>query len=299
MLDIKLSTLLSVAEEKNFTKAAEKLSLTQPAVSHQISQLEDELGVKIFIRGKGEFKPTPEGETVLRYARRIKAMYDRMTEEISDSESRFTRIRVGITHTAESNQITEALAKYGSRDRQMSITIITDTIKNLYAMLENYELDLAIVESRPANPSFNCLLLDTDYLVCVLSNGHRLSEKSMVTLSELKSEQMILRLPTSATRMLFEAALMGVGESIDNFNVALEVDNIATIKDLIRKELGISILPKSACMDELKKGKLTALPIENLSMLREMNIVYNRDFSKMDVLRDIVAYYHDAAKLYD
>ena len=77
------------------------------------------------------------------------------------------------------------------------------------------------------------------------------------------------------------------------------MDNIATIKDLIRKELGISILPKSACMDELKKGKLTALPIENLSMLREMNIVYNRDFSKMDVLRDIVAYYHDAAKLYD
>ncbi len=299
LLDIKLTTLLTVAEERNFTKAAEKLSLTQPAVSHHISQLEDELGVKLFLRGKGEFKPTAEGETVLRYARRMNAMYSKMISEISDGGNHMMRIRIGITHTAESNQITEALAKYGSRNRQMSITIITDTIKNLYSMLESYELDLAIVENRPNNPEFNCLLLDTDYLVCVLSNSHPLSSKSMVTLNDLKNEQMILRLPTSATRMLFEAALMGVGESIDSFNVTLEVDNIATIKDLIRKELGISILPKSACMDEFKKGKIQALPIENLSMLRETNIVYNRDFSNTDVLRDIVGFYHESAKQND
>lgn len=86
---------------------------------------------------------------------------------------------------------------------------------------------------------------------------------------------------------------MSINESIDSFNITLEVDNIATIKDLIRKELGVSILPKSVCMDELKKGKLAVLPIENLSMPREMNLVYNRNFSHTEILRDLVQLYRE------
>ena len=115
MLDIKLDTLLTVAEEKNFTKAADKLSLTQPAVSHHMSLIEDELGIEIFLRGKGEFRPTAEGEIVLRYAKRLKAIYNKMISELEDSEKCMTKIRIGITHTAESNLITEALAKRSPR----------------------------------------------------------------------------------------------------------------------------------------------------------------------------------------
>lgn len=68
MLSVKLNTLLTVAEQQNFTKAAEQLSLTQPAVSHHISQLEEEFGVSLFIRGKSGLKLTQEGETVVRCA---------------------------------------------------------------------------------------------------------------------------------------------------------------------------------------------------------------------------------------
>ena len=75
MLGSKIETLLAVAEYQNFTKAAASLSLTQPAVSHHISQLEEELGVTLFVRGKGSLMLTPEGEIVLKYARRIKALY--------------------------------------------------------------------------------------------------------------------------------------------------------------------------------------------------------------------------------
>ncbi|MFQ7032750.1 MAG: LysR family transcriptional regulator [Clostridium sp.] len=71
MLGSKIETLLAVAEFQNFTKAAASLSLTQPAVSHHINQLEEELGVTLFIRGKGSLMLTPEGEIVLKYARRI------------------------------------------------------------------------------------------------------------------------------------------------------------------------------------------------------------------------------------
>ena len=90
----------------------------------------------------------------------------------------------------------------------------------------------------------------------------------MVTLEDLKREKLILRLPSSGTRKLFESHLVSANESIDNFDIALEVDNIATIKDLVRKDLGVSVLARSACMDEIRKGKITSLPIENLSMIR-------------------------------
>ena len=291
MLDIKLETLLTVNEKKSFTKAAEELSLTQPAVSHHIAMLEEDLKIKIFHRSRGEIKLTPEGEIAVKYAKRIKALYAKMQQEIADEEKQMTKIRVGITHTSESNIIAEVLAKYGNQTSGISITIITDSINNLYDMLENYELDLAIVDGAYGDPRFSSMLLDTDYLTCVMSVDNPLARKGAVTLAELRRQKMILRTPASATRTLFESALESNGESIQSFDVTLEVDNIATIKDLIRKDLGVSILPRSACLDELRKGKIAALPVENLSMVRETRIVYNKDFTHTDMLNEIIKIY--------
>ena len=298
MLDPKLDTLLLVAEKRNFTRAAQALSLTQPAVSHHISQLEQELGVRLFVRGNGDLMLTPEGETVLRYVRRMKALEKKMAEELQEAGRRLTRLRIGITHTAESSIVAEVLARYTNENPGISITIVTDNINNLYDMLENFELDLAVVEGRSTRPELSALMLDTDYLVCVLANTHPLSRSSMITLDEIRQEKLILRLPNSETRVRFESALAAIGESIADFQVILEVDNVATIKDLIRKNLGISILARSACMDELRKGKLTALPIENLSMTRETNLVYHRDLAHKETLQDILALYKKQLREY-
>ena len=298
MLDPKLDTLLLVAEKRNFTRAAQALSLTQPAVSHHISQLEQELGVRLFVRGNGDLMLTPEGETVLRYVRRMKALEKKMAEELQEAGRRLTRLRIGITHTAESSIVAEVLARYTNENPGISITIVTDNINNLYDMLENFELDLAVVEGRSTRPELSALMLDTDYLLCVLANTHPLSHSSMITLDEIRQEKLILRLPNSETRVRFESALAAIGESIADFQVILEVDNVATLKDLIRKNLGISILARSACMDELRKGKLTALPIENLSMTRETNLVYHRDFAHKETLQDILALYKKQLREY-
>ena len=118
----------------------------------------------------------------------------------------------------------------------------------------------------------------------------------MVTIRELKKERMILRLPKSGTVNLFVTCLETIHESIDDFNVILEVDNIATIKDLIRKNLGVSILPQSTCMDEVRKGKMTILPIENMSMARETNIIYQKDFSHLEVLHELTELYRRTAR---
>lgn len=298
MIDSKVLSLLAVAEQKNFTKAAQVLSLTQPAVSHHISQLEEELGVTLFIRAKGNLMLTDAGKTVVKYARQMCAVYGKMKTTLADQERHLTRLRIGITHTGESNIVAQALAKYGGENPEVVITIITDSIKNLYNMLDNYELDLAIVEGGVSafDQSLNSLLLDTDYLVCVASNDNPISRQPMVTLNALKRQRMILRLPQSGTMNLLISSLESINESIDDFNVILEVDNIATIKDLIRKNLGVSILPKSACMDEVRKGKLTILPIENMRMIRETNIVYQKDFSHMEVLKELTEIYKKVSK---
>ena len=299
MIDIKTDTLLAVAEFKNFTHAAEYLSLTQPAVSHHIAKLEEDLGIQLFIRKKGELILTKEGEIALKYAKRLKAMDSKMRREIIDAKRNLNKIRIGVTHTSESNIMIEVLAKYSNEDPNVSITVITDTIKNLYNMLENFELDIAIVEGKNNNPDFNSIMLDTDYLVCVMSNNNKLAKHSMITLPELKKERLILRLPSSATRNLFESTLESLDDSIEAFNVIMEVDNIATIKDLIRKDLGVSILARSACMDEISKEKIKALPIENLSMIRETNIIYHKTFSHTNILSNIARVYHDTAKKYN
>ena len=260
ILDIRFKTLLSVIEEKNFSKAAEKLSLTQPAVSHHINQLEAEYGVKIISRGKREISLTPEGELIANYAKRMAALESKLLYELKNIDTAAKKIRIGVTHTAESNMFTEIVGYYSLNNPNISIIIITDTTSNLYKMVENYELDLAYVDGMIEDSSLKFFPVDKDDLVCVLSINNPLVSKKSVTLEELKKERLILRLQTSTTRKIFEASLEYNNDSIKNYNVVLEVDNIATIKDLIRKDFGISVLAKSACMDEVNKNNLAILP---------------------------------------
>lgn len=293
MFDTKLVTLLKLSELKNFTKVAKELSMTQPAVSHHIQQLEDEFQLRLVIRKKNDIILTEEGKIAVNYAKKILSLYEKMEHEIKDYKRNITNLRIGITHTSESNIMMVVLAKCSNEIDNLNITVITDTIKNLYSKLDNFEIDLAIIEEK-ANPlKYKSLLLDTDYLVCILSKDNRLAKRSMITIDDLKKEKMILRLPGSATRRQFHYNLVAMNEKIDEFNVILEVDNIATIKDLVRKNLGVSILARSACLDEIKKNKLIALPIENLSMVRETNIIYNDSFNALPILQEIYRIYQD------
>lgn len=289
MIDLKIKTLLTIAEEKNFTKAANKLNLTQPAVSHQIKELEDELQEQLFIRKKGDIIPTPIGDIVLNYARKFVAMHNKMLDDIKHNHK--INIKLGITHTAESNKITEIIGSYLINNPGLSVTIITDTTNNLYKMVENYELDLAIVDNKK-NVKLNYLPLDTDYLVCVVNNNSPLAKKKIVTLKELKKENLILRLDSSYTRKLFESTLESINESINSFKIILELDNIETIKDLVRKDMGVSILAKNTCIDEVNRKKLTILPIENLSMVRKNYIIYTDYFNYIDNVKELINHYN-------
>lgn len=298
MLDPKLYSLLQVCESGSFIAASKKLSITQPAVSHHIKALEEELNVTIFERRSGKIVLTREGEEVVKCARKMQGLYQNLLQNLRDSKKLITHLTVGVTHTAESNPIAEALARYCAENNNVIIKMITGTINNLYIKLKEYEIDLAVVEGRITDPSIHHLLIDTDYLVLAVSVNHPFAKRQMISLNELKKERMILRLPNSGTRNLFTAHLESNNMSLSEFNVILELDNIATIKDLIRRDFGVSILPRSVCLDELKKKKIAVLPVENLSMIREINLAYHKDFAQLDILQDIARYYRETLRHY-
>lgn len=298
MLDPKLYSLLQVCESGSFIAASKKLSITQPAVSHHIKALGEELNVTIFERRSGKIVLTREGEKVVQCARKMQSLYQNLVQNLRDSKKLITHLTVGVTHTAESNPIAEALARYCAENENVIIKMITGTINNLYIKLKEYEIDLAVVEGRITDPSIHHLLIDTDYLVLAVSVNHPFAKRQMISLNELKKERMILRLPNSGTRNLFTAHLESNNMSLNEFNVILELDNIATIKDLIRRDFGVSILPRSVCLDELKKKKIAVLPVENLSMIREINLAYHKDFAQLDILQDIARYYRETLRHY-
>ena len=293
MVDSRLYSLLKVAEFGNYTRAAEQLSLTQPAVSQHIRSLEEEFKINIFERVSNKLHITHEGETVLKYAKRILALVSNLRRELNNEKLQLCSLTIGITHTAESNAIAEALAKYANSRGGISLKIITDVAANLYDKLKNYEIDLAVVEGSTNDPDLVYLMLDSDCLVLAVAPEHPLTRKNVVTINDLKKERLILRLPDSGTRNLFVSSLESQNMSISDFNVMMEINNIATIKDLIRRNLGVSVLARSTCLDELKKKKIAALPIEHFSMAREINIVYLRDFEHKSILKDIVRSYSE------
>ncbi len=293
MIDARLLSLLAVNDTGSFTRAAEKLSLSQPAVSQHIRQLENELQVHLFERMRGQLHLTREGQIVVKYARRMQALHHNLLEALTTERTRITSLTVGITHTAESNAIAEALARYVTLRERMSVKMITGSMNDLFEALKNFELDLAVVEGSVSDPRFRSVMLDTDWLILAVAPEHPLARHSIVSIEELKQEKLILRLPDSGTRSLFISALETHDLHLNDFNVVLEIDNIATIKDLIRRGFGVSVLARSACMDELGKGKIVALPIEDLTMMRQINLVYSKDFDHPEVLRDIVRCYNE------
>ena len=170
-MDNKIFTLLTVYETKSYTKAAKKLCLTQPAVSQHIKQLETEFNIKIFNRTDHELKPTPEGEILIKYGERIQAMYQKISRAIEDERQHRVSITIGLTPTAELNIITSVFFKLFKEQNSIKLTVITDTIHELTKKLQNYEIDLAIVDGRICDQSLNSILLDYDSLVLATSTS--------------------------------------------------------------------------------------------------------------------------------
>ena len=228
---------------------------------------------------------------MFKYAKRMISLDNAARTGITNLYNNITSITVGITPTAEETFVPQVFAKYSLLNPDIHIKIISDTINKIYDKLKVYEVDIALVEGRINDNNFKNLLLDTDFLCLACSPSNPLSKKQTVTIDELKTQNLILRLPTSGTRRLFESSLLAHNKNINEFNVIMEIDNITTIKELVQNNYGVTIIANSSCIEEVEKGKLILLPIENLSMVREINLIYHNDFTNIRLLQDIQKIY--------
>ena len=158
--------------------------------------------------------------------------------------------------------------------------------------MELYELDLAVVDGPLPASGLNSVLLDTDYLCLAVSPQHRFAGRPGVSLEEVKKEKLILRPTGAGTRIQFDSYLLNHSDSIRNFDVMMELDNLATIKELVSLNLGVTIVSRSACREDEKAGRLMVVPFEDARMTREVNLVYHRDFSHPDVPDDLRRIYN-------
>lgn len=288
LLDPKIKTFLALVEAESFTKAAEVLCITQPAVSHQIRLLEEELSIKIFIKSGRLLKLTQEGEILLKYARRAAAIQETALRALEDSHHNFKHLSIGMTATAEENLFPQVVAEYCNSHGKTKVRIETGTLESLRSQLQAYEIDLAIVGGFIADDEFTTMKIDTDSLNLVVSPLNPLAKERTVDLERLKQEKLILRPTTTATRRQFEQFLNRNGETLKNYTVMMEIDNVPIIKELVHANRGVTVMSHSACLLEQLAGKLVVIPFSgDFLMVRELNIIYRNNYKHPEIADEL------------
>lgn len=287
MIDDKLNTLLVLAKEKSYTKTAEICNITQPAVTQHIKSLEKFYNIKIFKRKGSNLIVTNEGRILIKNAKRLLAMNKNLEKEISQSINSNTKLDIGITLTAGGYFIPELLDVFKEKFPNMRFNFHTDIAENIYDRLKYYELDFAIIDGTPAEKNFESTLLAKDELIVIGPKDHPLTKKKNVTLDMLKKENFILRHEKAHTRMAFEGYLFNHLDSIENFNVILEIDNTALIKQLIIEGHGLSIMSKAICEANIKQGVIEEIKVKDFKLNRGIYLIYPNEMKNNPVIKSI------------
>lgn len=277
----------------SFSAAGVKLALTPSAVAQQIHSIERELNVTLFRKGNSKLIPTQECETVMKYVTRIQALCKRMEDDIERSRHRIQHLTVGVTPSAESFALSRVLTKYAEQSPSLQITVNTGSASELCAMLKNLAIDIAVVEGDCSCSNCNSIIIDTDFLVVAVPPDSAYAKKGLITVKELQQEPLILKPHGSGTRCLLEAKLESAGLSLDQFRVMIEVDSIATIKKLVASHYGLSVLSDKACRKEVASGKICTVPLSEMNMVRNIQLLYRKDFEQDFLLKEIQRCYSE------
>ena len=295
MLDNKLNSLLVLNETKSYSKTAELLFLTQPAVTSHIKLLEEEYGIKIFRRSGKDFILTPEGEILVSNAKKIQSLYKGIAQEIKNYKTSIKKMKIGITSGIDSSFISTILTKlslsYENTNKKMSITLFSNRIQTLVKMLKSYEVDLIITDDKCNDSDVKTTILDSDNLVFITAKNNENKYSSSIQLEDLKNEKLVVRLPNSSTSSLFDAALCAKNMSIFDFNVIIELNSVSAIKNLVKNNLCNAILTYNSCINEINRGEIVAIPIANVTTIHDTKLLFLNEFQHLDILDEIKCLY--------
>ena len=267
MLDYRVLTFLTLYDEMNYRRTAEKLNMTQPGVTQHIHYLENYYGVKLFAYDGRTLSRTRNAERLKRYFDSVKAEEADIRDSFIPTDT--VHLTIGATKTIGEFVIAPQIRSFlKSPNHQLDLTI--DNTEVLLHMLEKAQLDFAVIEGIFDKSKYGYRLYKKEKFVGICAKNHPFANKT-VNLEEIFDEDIIVREPSSGTRTLLHNALMDRGFSIGSFKRCISVSNFSIICDLVAHNNAITFAyePISRC-----RSDLATFTVADMQISGEFNFVY-------------------------
>jgi DNA-binding transcriptional LysR family regulator len=277
MADRRLQVFHAVAKQMSFTKAAETLFMTQPAVTFQIKQLEEHFNTRLFERGHGRIALTPAGEIVLEYAERILALSAELETRLREMTGRLSGpLLIGASTTIAEFLLPRVLGEFKSQHPEVQPKLVVANSEAIENRVAEHTLDIGLIEAPSHLPSLLTQMCCEDELQVIVSPAHPLAKAKTVTPKQLIAYPYVSRESGSGTREFTDLYFRKAGVNPTDLSVVMELGSPEALKGVVGTGLGFAILSKATVAKEQKLGELVAVPL-NPKLLRSLSLVYPKE----------------------
>jgi len=290
MADRRLQVFFTVARLLSFTKAAETLHMTQPAVTFQVRQLEEYFNTRLFDRTHNRISLTDAGNLVYGYAEKIFDLYNEMENMIKDMTGEISgSLTIGASTTIAEYMLPSLLGDFRKRYQDVVIHLKVSNTEGIVSMVENNVIDLGVVEAPVGNKNLVVETCRNDRLVAIVPNGHPLASHDVVHLDELLEYPFICREEGSGTREVIEEYICHAEGCKEGLNVAMELGSPEAVKGAVEAGMGISIVSEATIAKELKLGTLVAVELDP-PMERPFSFVHQKQKFRVRVMDELLEF---------
>ena len=273
MLYAQLEALVEIARQRNMSRAAEALYVTQPALSARMRALEQHIGSQLLVRSGRGMQLTAAGEAFLPYATRALESIDQgrtLLRRLVLGEA--GELVVGASPAISTYVLPRALRAFRERSPDVELRVRTGHSEDVFELVVQGQVDLGLARQL-SHDGVEQLHLYDDELVLVVDSTHELAQREVASVSDLADEQLILFDTSSSYHELTGALFRRAGVTPRG---VMELDNIDATKKMIAQGLGVGFLPRAAVMDELAAGTLATTPIVDADPLRRPIVAITR-----------------------
>jgi len=277
MADRRLQVFHAVAKQMSFTKAAEVLFMTQPAVTFQIKQLEEHFNTRLFERGHGKISLTPAGEVVLEYAERILSLSAELETRLREMTGRLSGpLLIGASMTIAEFLLPRVLGQFKSQYPDVQAKLTVANSEAIESRVAEHTLDIGLIEATSHHNSLVTEVFCEDELQVVVAPGHPLAKEKALTPQQLKEHPFIIRETGSGTRQYTDLYFKNAGMSTSDLKIVMELGSSESVKGVVSTGLGYSILSRLTVAKELKLGELVAVPLQP-RLQRSLSLIYPKE----------------------
>jgi DNA-binding transcriptional LysR family regulator len=263
------------AKYQSCTMAAEKLFITQPAVTSQIKAFEESCNLTLFKKMGRKIYLTDEGKSLYEYARKVFEYEKEIEDDIEDMRAlKKGVLRLGTTKTYARSYMSLLISKFWRSYPNVKIILNEGSSLEIASSLLDFKSEIAIIAKIEESPEICFLPFCQEDIVALVSPDHHLAKRNSITMAELAEEPIIMKECGSGTRKAVDEAFAGKGVAP---NILMEINNTYFIKQVAMRGDGISFLVRAAASAELEEGKLIALSIQDCQIFAEASIAYLRN----------------------